>query len=76
MKERNDEFNKQFKNLKCRTCKHLGYWDWYLCGMGNHSDKDNFLKSTPLPESKDYERRDVDWFWGLKPEDFDKFYPE
>lgn len=56
-------------------CKNLSYWDGYYCELGKHQCKDEKLSFRPLKNCEGYCKTDVDWFWGLREEDLNKFYP-
>jgi len=44
-------------NHKCKTCKQLSYYDWYLCKIGKHSTKLGFLHMGRLTKCTSYEKR-------------------
>lgn len=76
MEDKNNRTKELLKNHACLSCSNLDYWDWYRCKLGNHSTKDGFLNMRPYKNCGNYKKRDVDWFWGLRDADLDKFYPQ
>lgn len=42
----------------CKTCNYLFYWDWYICSIKEHTNKDGFLTNRPVKKCDKYVLRD------------------